>query len=281
MINFLPSWKDAVDPLRTCDEDGTHHFSALKKLALSGRQYLHAVNAPSASSAAMRVGTCAHLLVLGARPGAPRLVRYDGRRAGKAWEDFEAANVGAEILTASEWTTAEAMAEAVRADPVARARLDGARCEVPLSWEEDGLTFSTSGVDIITRDGALGDLKTTQTTFPEAWMRHAFRSFYPQQLAFYRRGARANGIALPNGLFCLGVESKAPHEVVDLELTEAMIDFADRTVSLWIEKLRVYRDACPAPRRVTDWPGYAQASVPWDAPSWATEEDDEEEEAAE
>lgn len=285
-INYLDSWKAAKDPsdapaLRVCGEDGTVHYSDLKKLALSGRQYLHAVNAPHEPTSAMLIGTIAHLLVLGGRPGAKPIVKYDGTRRGKEWEAFKAANVGAEIATATEWEAGESIAEAVKADPVARARLVGARLEVPLVWEENGLKFSTSGVDILTADGALGDLKTAPTTFPDAWTRHAFRMLYPQQLAFYRRGARANGIDLPKGLFCLGVESKAPHEVVDLELTEDMIEYADRSVSLWIEKLRVYIDACPAPRSVQDWPGYAQAPIPWPAPAWTHRYDEDEEDAGE
>lgn len=254
----------------TCDADGTHHFSQLKKLALSGRQYIHACNTEIEPTRAMLIGTMVHLLVLGPRKGAKPVVRFPGeRRQGKAWDEFFAANVGAEILTKPEWTEADAIAAAVLADPIARARLDGAQLEVPLEWEENGLKFSTSGVDLVTANGAAGDLKTTTSTFPDAWTRHAFKMLYPQQVAFYRRGLAANGINCPAGLFLLGVETKAPYEVVDLELTEAMIDFADRNVSLWIEKLRVYKES-------NQWPGYAQSPVPFDVPTWmqAAEEDE-------
>ena len=92
--------------------------------------------------------------------------------------------------------------------------------------------------------------------------------FYHCQLAFYRRGARANGLDVSRGLFLLCVETKGPHEVVDLELSEGLIDLADRTVSLWLEKLRTYRDA-------NQWPGYAQSPVVWDVPSWMREDDGE------
>ena len=216
----------------------------------------------------MLLGTLVHFLVLGARPGAKPLMRYDGgTRQGNAWKEFAAAHADAEILTAKEWAEGEAIADAVVRDPVARARLEGARFEVPLAWEEHGLKFSTSGIDIVTADDAAGDLKTTQTTLPEAWTRLAFRMLYPQQMAFYRRGARANGIACSRGLFLLGVETRAPFEVVDLELTEGMIDFADRTVSLWLEKLRVYKES-------NQWPGYAQSPVPFDVPAWMRDEEE-------
>ena len=261
--------------IRTCDEDGTHHFSQVKKLALSGKQYLHACNTTIEPTRAMLIGTAVHQIVLGARPGAKPLVVYAGRRAGKEWEAFEAANAGAEIMTSNEWAEASAIAEAVKLDPVARERLSGARFEVPLTWDEDGIACSTSGVDIITANGALGDLKTTPSTFPEAWKRHAFKMLYPQQVAWYRRAARANRLQTSGGLFILGVETKAPFEVVELELSEQMIDFADRTIDLWLSKLRVYKES-------DQWPGYAQSSVIFDVPAWAlpNDEDDDADEAA-
>ncbi len=103
---------------------------------------------------------------------------------------------------------------------------------------------------------------------------------YPQQLAFYRRGARANGIDVSHGLFVLGVETKAPYEVVDLVLTEDMIEYADRCVSLWLERLRSYLGACPNPKTYRDWPGYAQTPIPFDVPHFLrTSRDDEEDDA--
>lgn len=265
-------------PLRICDEDGTHHFSQIKRIAESGTQYLHACNTPFEPTADMRIGTVVHFLILGQRPGAKPIVVWRGKvRNGKEWEAFEAENAHAEIISQKELASAEQIAAAVLRSPVAMARLKGARFEVPLRWEENGLLCSTSGVDILTSSNPadISDLKSTSTTQPDALTRQSFKMSYPQQLAFYRRGARANGINV-RGLFLLGVARKAPHEVVELELTEAMIEFADRTLDLWLEKLRVCRLSCPEPRTVNDWPGYAEAPVVWDVPAWAAEEDEDE-----
>ncbi len=261
-------------PLRTCDADGSHHFSQLKKLALSGKQYLHACNTTSEPTRSMLIGTCVHHMVLGQRPTAKPLVCFPGpARRGKEWDAFALAHAGSEIMTFPEWSEAQEIAEAVLRDPVARERRAGARFETPLRWEEDGLIFSTTGIDILTANAKLGDLKTTTTTFPDAWTRQAFKMLYPQQLAFYRRGARATGLDVSGGLFLLGVETKPPYEVVDLELTEAMIEFADKTVSLWLSKLKTYKES-------NQWPGYAQSPVPFDVPAWMQHSDDEEEDEA-
>lgn len=278
---------DAKPPLRIFDKDGTVHYSQLKKLALSGVQYLHTVNTDSEPTRAMLVGTVTHYLVLGARPGAKKLVLFDGdRRSGKAWDAFLDAHPKAthEIVTRPEWAEGEAMAESIRRSPIAQRRLAGAAYEVPLRWEENGIPCSTSGIDIIPVNGDLGDLKSTKSTHPDTFKRQAFQMLYPQQLAFYRRGRLAHGLPVPN-LFILGVESKPPYEVVELILTPDLISLADKSLTLWFEDLRRNRLAIPEPRDVYDWPGYAEAPVEWGVPEWRKRdedenEDEEEEEAA-
>ncbi len=268
-IRYLPSWADAPEPFRTCDADGTHHYSQIKKLALSGKQYIHAVNTPFEPTPAMLLGTAVHAIVLGERPGAPVVVYPGQTRQGKAWDEFEKAHEGAEIVTATEWSRAETIAAAVMRDPLALRYLDGARKEVPLAWEDNGIKCSTSGIDIVP-DGMIGDLKTTTTVQPEKLGYQARSMHYAEQLCFYRRGCIANGIDVSKGLFLLCVETKAPYEVVPFELTEQRIDVAERTLSLWMEKLRIFTDA-------GQWPGYTQSPIPLDVEAW--ERDDEDEEA--
>lgn len=262
------------EPIRTVAEDGTVHFNDLKAVAKSGLHYLHAVNTKTEPTRPMLIGTVVHFLVLGPRPGAKPIVKFDGdRRQGKKWDELEAKYKDGEVMTAElvtrpEWDEAEAIATAVRTDPVARARLEFARYEVPLRWKDGDLECSTSGIDIVS-NGALCDLKTTSTTEPEAWKRHAFKFYYHCQMAFYRRGAIANGIDVSKGLYLLGVETKAPHAIVELELTEGLVDLADRTLNLWLERLRAFKES-------NQFPGYAQSPVPWDVPPWMLSDDEDE-----
>lgn len=257
-------------PPRIVADDGCVHYSHLKKLSLSGRQYLHAVNAENETTRPMRVSTIVHHVVLGPRAD-KKIVVYGGDRKGNAWKDFAREHAGDEIVTASEWADAQEMAEALKADPLVQARLDGARCEVPLTWEDGGVRCSTSGVDILSA-GALGDLKGTNCAEPLIFQRQAFRMQYHAQLCWYRRGAIANGLDVSKGLFVLGYEMKAPFEVVDLELTPALIELGERAISLWLEKYRVYRQS-------NQWPGYVQRPIPWDVPSWMQDDEDDDEEA--
>ena len=249
-------------------------FSNLKLMAKSAKHYRCAVDAPRADSTrAAKVGSAVHALVLGQNLAHP-IIRFNGdARRGAAWTIFEKeANPNADILTTPEWEDAERIAESIKRDPVARSRLHGARYETPLEWEEAGLLCVTSGVDIITTTGAIGDLKTTTSTEPDAWMRQAFQMHYPMQVAFYRRGALACGIEVSKELFLLGVETKPPYDVVDLTLTDAMIEHTERTLTLWLGKLKVCIES-------NQWPGYAQSSMMFDVPAWLGGGGDEEEDA--
>ncbi len=271
-INYLQSWHDAeardaaTSPFYA--DDGRVHLTHLKAIGDSGKQYLAAIQRPRKSSPQQELGTAVHSLVLGERPGKP-VVCYPGKtRAGKAWEAFEAEHAGATILNASEWARAQDIAASVLADDVAREFMAGARFEVPLQWDDGGVPCATSGVDIVAPN-RVGDLKTANSTHIEKLQRASFGYSYHCQLAWMRRGAVANGLDVSGGLFVVAVETVPPYETVVLEMSEGLIDLAERTVSLWLERFRVYRES-------NQWPGRAQSAVVWPVPSWMRDDDEEE-----
>lgn len=254
--------------------DGAVHFSLLKKMALSPLHYAEACRAAcleqNEPTRQMRVGTGAHFQLLGPRDG-HRIVAFEGdTRTGAVWKSFAAEHEGAEILTAPEWADATAIAEAVRRDPIAAPLLEG-RHEVPLRWDDGGITCATEGVDIVGK-GRLVDLKTTPSTEPEKWKRHAFGMHYPAQLMFYAEGARQNGIDVHEGLYLIGVESCPPYAVTVLKLTPATEDHGRRCVALWLEQLRRCEEN-------DFWPGYTQQVVDFDLPPWMVAVDDDSEAA--
>lgn len=261
-------------PLRICDEDGSVHFSSLKVIGDSGKHYLASLRRRSESSSAQLIGTATHSMVLGSRPG-ESVVCYPGRRAGKDWESFKAEHDGATILNDAEWATAKGAADAVLRDPEARKYLDGARFEVPLRWQDGDVTCSTSGIDIV-QPGRIGDLKTARTSHVERFQKQAFGFQYHCQISWYMRGCAANGIDTSRGAFVIAVETVDPFDVVCHDVDPDLLLMADKTLTLWLERFRQYRDCFPEPRSVDDWPGRAQASVLWGLPSWMQDEDEEE-----
>ena len=244
--------------------DGCVHYSDLTRIAASPLHYKCAVERAGSRvvTRGMRIGTIAHRLILGARPG-HQIVTWDGQRRGKAWDAFRTEHEAQadDIVTLDECIEAQAIADAALEHP-ALAELvhgDGMQFEVPLRWLDAGIECATSGVDILGR-GILCDLKTTRTVDPEQLQRQAFRSLYHGQLAFYLEGARQNGHRVER--VCLAaIEALPPHDVVVLDADPALLEEGRRDVVLWLERLR----ACEADDY---FPGRAAQPVPWGLPIW-------------
>ncbi len=243
------------------------HFSDLKKFAISALHFQASVGGVLEETRAMRIGTITHHEVLGPHTRRP-LVMFDGpKRAGKAWEAFEVANAGSEIVTKPEWEDAQPLVVAVQSDPVAAGLLKGCRREVALEWEDSGFKCATDGIDFV-GEGYIGDLKTTSCAEPSAFSRHAAKLWYHAQLAWMRRGAIANWIDTSKGLFIIAVESSQPHAVTCFELTEETILQGEKSLALWLERLR-------AAVENDHWPAYSQCIVPLELPSWMGDQDPE------
>ena len=237
-------------------------YSDLRAFSQSARHFQAQLEAPREVTAAMRVGTATHRLVL----GGPAPSVYDGTRTAK-WKaetpDYE------EVLNGREYALAEAMATSVLSHPTAREYLDGARYEVPLEWEYAGVRCWTRGIDIL-HPTRLGDLKTMATVAPAKAMRHAESMLYHAQIGWYDLALDILGYpprSRPAFLLC--VESKPPHDVVVLELEPDTLAKGRQCCHAWLEQYKVARESGA-------WPGYTVAPVPWALYSSGLELDDEE-----
>lgn len=270
-----------IEPAPTSDDDeqssaptvdlhGVVHISDLKKMHLSPLHFTASIAEDFEASRVMRVGNIAHHISLGPSNVKP-LVRYrGGDRKGNKWKDFRKATLleqpNAEIVTDKEWAEGEQIAAGLMRDPIARRLIEGARHEVPIEWESAGLKCATRGLDIV-GDRFVADLKVTSCTEPNAWMRHALKLLYPQQMAFYEEGCIANGIDMSEGMFLIGVEANTPHAVTVLRMTEDVLKHGRKSLVIWIERLRTCREN-------DHWPGYTQQIVDFVLPEWMQDDDD-------
>ncbi len=244
--------------------DDPVHLSDLKGFALSPAHFKASCESAFETTRAMRVGTIVHQMVLGARSNKPIHLFTGPKRQGKAWDSFVDEHRGHEIVTQPEWDDAEPIANAVMNSTEAMRWLQGRR-EIPLEWENGGIKCATGGIDVI-GDGWLGDLKVTSCTEPSAWQRHAAKLMYHCQMTWYEDAAKAHGIDTSKGLVLIGVESRAPYNVTCMRLTPATIDQGRKSVSLWMEKLRIAREN-------DFWPGYTQTTIDFDLPAWMGDDD--------
>lgn len=254
------------------------HFSDLSWLSESAAHYKYALGHPQEPTPAMRVGDLFDRMVFAGSAGHKRAwTVYNGRRQGKDWEAFQISHAHETIFTESEHETASEAASELLAGPTgeeARRYLHARNTDyqVCLEWEIHGIFCATGipgergGIDILGPD-FIADVKLTNCTEPIQFARHARRQLWPQQLVWYRDGVQVTRGKRIDKLLLIGVESKPPHVVTVLQLTPAMIERAEQSLVLWVEKLR----ACHASDR---WPGYSDAVQPCDVDAWDTADEE-------
>jgi len=233
-------------------------FGHLSKFARSPAHYLEARSRDALGveqpTAAMEKGSAFHAVLTGTR----EVVRYPGKvRSGKQWESFAAANTNKLILTSTAYEQVMGMVEAVWSDPLAAEKLSapGLVYEQTLRPQLHGWPCRATP-DVRSADCII-ELKSSATTEPEQFQRHAARMLYHAQLAFYLQACAAAGIAVKRDCYIIAVEASAPHPVVVHQLTERTIDMGERAIRLWVERLR----GCIA---ADFYPGYSQSIVQFD-----------------
>jgi len=225
------------------------HFSDLKRMAISPAHYHYGRGQVQREpTRAMLIGTIVDYELTG---GVGSIEEWAGPRRGKAWQQFQADNLGKTVVTSDEYQEAMGIVNCARDSPFIY-YLAG-RHQTPLRWEMYGFPCATRGVDVI-GDGWISDLKVTHCAQPERLMRHARSMLWHCQLAFYLEGCRQNGIDTRDGAYIVALESKPPHPMTVLHLNRDCLEEANRTISAWFERLRVCTDA-------DSWPGYTQAVV--------------------
>jgi hypothetical protein len=181
---------------------------------------------------------------------------------GKAlYAAFQEEHAGATILSADDYMKCLLIAKSVRSHPVA-ARLLVGEVEQSAAWQD-----STTGVmckgrfDVVSKIGAITDLKTTCDASREAFERSIWTYGYYLQAAFYLNGAQALGLPADYFTF-IAVEKEPPYAVAVYHLRGEVID-AGR------EELKPLMATYAKCIETGVWPGYAAEAVEIGVPAWA------------
>lgn len=244
-------------------------LSTLKWMAESPAHYRHVKEHGIETTRAMRIGTAVHRSVLGGTP----VQVFDGQRRGKAWDEFRVMHAGEEILTAGEYDTARAIADAVKSDASAMAVFDGCSLETHIEWSFMGRRCSSTPDAYNAR--RVVELKVSATSNPRWFWRHMDRQHWDAQLSFYEMAlasaSAVDGLQSPaRDLIIVAVEPKPPYPVTVLHLPNEARMMGRKKVVSWFELLL----QC---ERENYWPAYADKPVRLAAPEWIAEQSDEEE----
>lgn len=233
------------DPIRF------HHLKAYGRSAAHGK--LSRAGAEFVSGPSIEKGGGTHHVLFGTK----KVIAYPGAvRRGKEWEDFQARNADAMILTKSDYEKVSRMAEAVANTRLAMEVLGGVH--------EHTLLFKFMGRDCratpdARTDGYVTELKTCATSQPERFTWQGLRLAYHAQLAWYQDALDLAGMARPTEAFIVAVESSAPYPVTVMPLTDRALDKGRGLWRSWMERLIGCEES-------GSWPGYCQALVPFDVP---------------
>ena len=244
------------------------NFSTLKHMAESPLHYQDALKNARAVTDAMGVGTAEHCMILEPDQFPPRYVVWTGgRRAGKEWDNFEAANLDKTIIKQDEYQHCVEMRDAVMAHPAAGPIFSsGGEAEKTITWT-DAETGIACKARIDWLCGSVIDLKTTKSANPRIFAATAARYRYHAQMAWYRWGVECSTGVLDYPCQLVVVESARPFEVVVYTLDEL-------TLGAGLEECRGLLRRVAECRASGKWPGRFDGETTLNLPNWAFNNDE-------
>lgn len=249
--------------------------SGCKHLLRSAAHYKAWRDTPKEPTAAMKLGTAVHGLIL-----EPELTHFIvqpthiDRRTKLGKEEYEALVDEAErrrlpIISYDDAIKAEEIRDAVYANPHAMKLLLEAQTEVPHFWRSNECDVDCKAkLDAIRPDiGAVIDIKTARDASLAGFTRTIFNMFYHLQAAHYAEAyAMMHDGVFPKDFFFIAVETEAPYAVGVYNLSQSSIELGMRMRNLAAER---YKRAIES----GIWQGYEEAQVvSIEAPTWASRE---------
>jgi hypothetical protein len=238
---------------------GSLSASGAKKLLACPAKFDWQRRNPPQPSAAMEFGTAVHTLVLGrgARIAVVDAKSWQTKAAQEAGEQARAE--GRPALLAGDFLKAQAMADAVRAHPVAGRLFDPAHgdAERSIFWADE-LTgvWLRSRLDWLPhppgsgRRLIIGDLKTCVSASKSALSKAVANFGYHVQAAFYTSAVRAMGMDDDPAFIFVFAEKEPPYPVTLAQLDDDALMAGHVAMRRAIERFRDCREA-------GIWPAYS------------------------
>lgn len=256
--------------------------SGLDIIARSPMHYQFSRQAANDSepTAAMRIGTAAHTLILEPEnfaaeyAVAPEGIDRRTKEGKQLWADFQAEADGKIVLKGEEMDQLEGMRDAVMAHPAAHQLLTGCAGAAELSayWNDPETgALCRCRPDFWRTDGVLVDLKTTDDASPDGFAMSVQKFRYHVQAPFYLDGCRQaiehGGEDLPitpgapTAFVFIAVEKKPPHAVAVYALDFDSLEIGREEYQ---RDLQTYAECTAA----DNWPAYGEQIQRLGLPEW-------------
>lgn len=212
----------------------------------------------------MDVGTAVHLAALEPDRLQERTVIVDAddwrTKAAKEARDV-AYDTGRVPLLLKDIDLVNRLAAALRANEHAAKLLDGAATEVSYFWRSDDGVDCKARADIITRDGAIADLKASASASPQFFQRQAMNAGHFLRAPFYMDGWNVLG-GNARDYFFIVVAREEPNLITVCKLDEQALEWG----RMHIRRAMTIFKQC---RKHGLWPAYCEAPVTLGLPDWA------------
>lgn len=254
------------------------NYSLAKEMQKSPKHFAHWKEYPHRDSPALKLGGISHWAILEPEKFKANVAVWDSRTAtgnlrprnGKAWDEFEAAHAGQEIVLLDEKRRAESIRESVMAHPEARRLIVGGTSEVTGIGQLMGIDVK-SRFDLLAQY-LLVEIKTSRHAQREAIQNHGAKLGYHGQFAWYSDVLTA-AIGEECAMRVIAIESEPPFCVSVFGVEEDALTAGRALYQGW---LRTYLECLESGR----WPGPTEGLLPWRVPAWAAGCEDEEGEDA-
>lgn len=269
--------------------------SSIVHMRRSPMQYAHAKANPSPETAALRLGTATHKLILEPETVEDFVVwgakEEQKVRNGRVWNEFQAANEGKSIVTEKEWGAMLDMSSAANRHPLISRYVNApGRTELSMFWRHPFTgrrmkaridkvmveSLAGGGIHIVpTHDRmkavskpdeqhTIVDLKTTRDSRPFRFGPQAYTLGYVVKMALYAQGYEILTGYKPS-VKLIALESKAPHE-------GTVYDVAEDKLLLGLEELDKLIDRLTECEKLDHWPAAHEMEEELPLPAWASYE---------
>lgn len=247
------------------------NWSSLKWMRESPQMYRYRLSVPMEDTPALALGRATHCLVFEPNTFEAEFTIWQvGRRAGKEWDAFQAANADKTILREQDADLVTQLAESIRRHPLVQPYLDDGEFERPVTWTDPdtGLACKAKPDWLLPARGILLDLKTCVSAEAHRFGAMAARLGYHLQMAHYANACAYGLKWRPARVLIVAAEKEPPHDVAVFEMSADDLYLANEEVCELLRKVKVCR-------LTGSWPGRYLEEQALCLPAWVTMDDEE------